>query len=557
MPAARCSLPSWFYLVPALLVAPAFAQVPAAARLQEGAAPADRYGVEYRPLLGPPAAEAAADGKGKSYRLIRPEQLRSGLVPAAELEQAIAPFLGHDLSAPELHAAASALVAVYLRHGWIARVDLVPVDGEQIELRVQELRFGRLLIDLPAGSRVGVDLAETFVGRRLVAGAPLPLAEVERGTALLNAQPGIAAAAALDPGGAADELDLVLRLRDRPLFSGQVAADNHGLREVGQGRLFAQVTAANGLGLGEQAGVSLWHRQFSRSERYSFSLPVGGDGLRAGVAARQSTYRAGHAAADLGLTGTIDSWRASLVWPWRLAAGRQTHGALAHVEAQLRDESLFGELSNRRIQHWNLALVDQEENFRATSRLAVELTVGEADLSANAGDYGNDTASARIHGHFSRLGWRWSYERRLEGGDVLVGRLSGQLADRNLDDWLKFTLGGPDGIRAYPVGEAIGDQGWLATLERRTALTERAHASLFVDAGEIMVNRRPWSAGRNRYGLAGVGAGLGFRLADTARLRLDVARQIGSNPARNANGGRDADGREHRWRLWLALSQSF
>ena len=47
--------------------------------------------------------------------------------------------------------------------------------------------------------------------------------------------------------------------------------------------------------------------------------------------------------------------------------------------------------------------------------------------------------------------------------------LHSQLASKDLDGSEQFSLGGADGIRAYPQGEASGSSGYQATAELRYA----------------------------------------------------------------------------------------
>lgn len=62
--------------------------------------------------------------------------------------------------------------------------------------------------------------------------------------------------------------------------------------------------------------------------------------------------------------------------------------------------------------------------------------------------------------------------------------LHSQLASKDLDGSEQFSLGGADGIRAYPQGEASGSSGYQATAELRYA-TSIANLSLatFIDWG--------------------------------------------------------------------------
>lgn len=59
------------------------------------------------------------------------------------------------------------------------------------------------------------------------------------------------------------------------------------------------------------------------------------------------------------------------------------------------------------------------------------------------------------------------YLQAFNQGWSLYANLEAQSADKNLDSSEKFFLGGAQGVRAYPLGEAAGDEGAMATLELR------------------------------------------------------------------------------------------
>jgi hemolysin activation/secretion protein len=96
----------------------------------------------------------------------------------------------------------------------------------------------------------------------------------------------------------------------------------------------------------------------------------------------------------------------------------------------------------------------------------------------------------------------------------LYGAAYGQIASKNLDISEKMVLGGPYGVRAYPVGEAYGDEGYIATLEGKVLLPSfsdrlpgQMHAVAFVDTGSVRTNEEPWAPGPNRRTLSGAGVG--------------------------------------------------
>lgn len=118
-----------------------------------------------------------------------------------------------------------------------------------------------------------------------------------------------------------------------------------------------------------------------------------------------------------------------------------------------------------------------------------------------------DDLTAGTQGRFHKLNPSLVRLQRLTERFSLYTQLQGQWADGNLDSSEKISLGGAYGVRAYPQGEASGDQGWLANLELRYALTEAWQLSTFVDHGEVRLNKDTWSSGENHRSLSAAGVG--------------------------------------------------
>ena len=145
----------------------------------------------------------------------------------------------------------------------------------------------------------------------------------------------------------------------------------------------------------------------------------------------------------------------------------------------------------------------------------------------------------------------------------LAATANGQFAGTNLDAYEKMSLGGPSAVRAYPSGEALGDEGWLASIEIRRAFSAELQASAFVDAGHISQLHSTFpgfNAGNpnrpNSYTLYGAGIGLQYGRAGDWFIKGMVATRIGNNPGRDI-AGKDSDGGNSNLRGWLQLAKFF
>ena len=119
-----------------------------------------------------------------------------------------------------------------------------------------------------------------------------------------------------------------------------------------------------------------------------------------------------------------------------------------------------------------------------------------------------DSLSARTAGRYGTLNLDLQRNQRLGGGWGVLMTASGQLASRNLDSYQKFVLGGVQGLRGYPSGEAVGDEGWLASGELYYAANPAFIPSVFLGAGGVRLNETPFLPTDNRRTLHSYGAAL-------------------------------------------------
>ena len=141
----------------------------------------------------------------------------------------------------------------------------------------------------------------------------------------------------------------------------------------------------------------------------------------------------------------------------------------------------------------------------------------------------------------------------------LISATRAQFANKNLDSSARMSLGGPSGVRGFPVSEASGDEGLFASVGLARPVGERLNAGAFVDWGRIHINESGTpavAATPNWYNLAATGINAEWRFADNAAMSFVVARPITGNPGADANG-RNADGKERGTRAWLSISANF
>lgn len=482
---------------------------------------------------------------------------------AAQLTAAVTRYQGRSLGFDELQAAAAAVAQAYRDAGWVVRAFLPEQDIRDgiVTIQVVESVFGELRFDMDSGpTRVSVErLRSSFQGQQ-ASGLPLNTNALDRALLLTDDLPGVTVAGSLVPGARAGQTDLVLRARDENLFIGDLLADNTGARSTGANRVVANVVANSPLGLGDQLYATGLKSEGSDYLRASYTLPVGYDGWRVGANASHLKYKV--VLDELpGIKGTSSVTGLEASYP--LLRGRLQNLYLAlNYDHKRFDNSVSGTSTSNYVSD-GVTLGLSGNAFDklgggGVNSASVALVRGRLNLAGSANEAG-DAASTRAQGHFTKARYQVGRQQLVTDDLSLTARLSGQLANRNLDSSEKFYLGGASGVRAYPSSEGGGADGRMVNIELRQTLPEGFALTGFYDWGQVSINHDNGFAGAaalNTYSLQGWGLSLGWQSASSLSLKASWARRIGHNPNPTSTGA-DQDGSRVRDRFWLSASISF
>lgn len=166
-----------------------------------------------------------------------------------------------------------------------------------------------------------------------------------------------------------------------------------------------------------------------------------------------------------------------------------------------------------------------------------------ATLSGGDLTFRNDAAAAldaaatgrNTAGGYTKIAY--SVARLQSLGDTFSLYLSvlGQFASKNLDSSEKLSLGGPSGVRAYPAGEAAGDEAHQASLEFRANtgryLETDTQLIAFADGGRAKLNENLLASDNpNHRTISGYGIGIAISKAGLFALRSTLAWRSGPQP---------------------------
>lgn len=519
--------------------------------------------VPAAPTVAPAPADGGPKVVVKSFRIVG-----ASLIPDAELAEQLKDFVGQELTLAQLQRAAPTLVGYYARKGYLARVILPPQEIKDgiVVVNVIEGRRGSLRIDRKDGARVDAARVQGFVERRLGAGEAMNIADLEEALNILNDQPGVTARSTVAPGSAERSVDVVVSVEDKPLVNIAVGADNRGAKASGTQQLSGYLGLANPTGLFDAASVLVNATRGTSFGRLDYSLAAGNSGLRLGVNASaldydlvQAEFRA------LQANGTARTAGLSAAYPLLRQAEHSLSLGVSLDAKRLRDLTIAGETSNRRVRVAGIGLSGFTNDAAfggGTMQYEASVSAGKTE-QRNAAALAADLATRQVEGSYSKFNYGLRRLQSLGGDWNFSAALRGQSASKNLDSTERFVLGGPFAVRAYPVGEAAADEGWLLSLALGWRASEELAASFFVDTGGVTLNDKLWANWNaanprlpNSYQLSGAGIGLDWRFATQGVASFVIARPLGSNPGRDAND-RNVDGGTNGTRGWISVNLQF
>ncbi len=513
------------------------------------------------PVLSPaaPAEDAAADSTPIPVKTIR--VVGHTALPEAELRALVAPTEGTSPTLTELRALTDRITQAYQRRGYALARAYLPAQEIQdgaLTIAIQEGRLGASRVDNT--SRVATPVLQNFLAP-LPPGQPVSLPVLEDALLRLREIPGQTSTATLQPGAEPGTTDLVVASTPAKILSGRLTLDNFGGDPTGEYRLGLDATVASPLSRGDQLTVqglgSLETDHGLRYGRAAYDHPLGGRGLRLGTAYSRLAYELGQNFQALDAHGSADTFQLWASHPLHRSRTATLDARLGYDFRDINDRIDVGSVRTPRHLHSVSLGLDGTRGDGllggGLTSLSVAFTHTDVSIRDEAARI-QDEATARTAGDSGKLELQAARVQNLPGAFTLHLRASGQASDGNLDSADQIGAAGPNAVRAYPQGEAYGDQAVHLSAELRHPLPLPAalgdwQGVLFHDHATLWEARDPWTTDDNRRSLAGSGAGLRWAHGEAWSARADMAwRTLGGSP--------QTDGSHHP-QVWASLSYGF
>ncbi len=486
-----------------------------------------------------------------------------------ELQPSLKTSLGKELDFDGLNEAANSLRAFYRANGYFLAQAYLPAqqikDGV-VEIAVLEGRLGTVELKPDPNSRLRPEFARGVLDQNLKEGDAITEVGLERPLLLLSDLPNVVVSSEIGPSTKAiGAADLRVNIKDSGnIISGYVDYDNAGNRFTGENRFGVNLNANNLSGYGDQLSV----RATATNERMTFvraaiSAPAGYSGARVGISFAQFSYslERDFAAIEAHGNGTVTTLYG--LYPFIRTRNANLIGQISYESKLLKDRiDTTNTIEDRKIETIKLGLVgDARDRIFGGALNSFSLTYTEGVLSLNpvavaTADLG--VTGLRTQGQFAKLNFDVRRLQLLSENINLLLSINGQFSNKNLASAEKMSLGGASGVRAYPTGQGIGDQGFIFTTELRYNVPKFQILSGdltffgFYDAGRVQVNMTPLttSTTANFVGLSAFGAGVSIGKDNDFLIKSTLA-------WRGENDTPDADTVRREPRIWLQAIKWF
>jgi len=468
------------------------------------------------------------------------------LFSSDEINTVTQPWLNKPVSFMDLREVTVAIQNFYSDRGRIVQASFPPQDIENgiVLIAILEGRMGKVGVTPDDGAtRFSDKLAKEFFDNGVISNELIDTRPLERGLMLLNEVPGVRATAAFESGALPGTSDFKIGLFDTPFFAGQASLSNYGSASTGVGQAVAALAFNNLTGIGDQVNINAIQSLGSSYAVASYNRPVGANGLKIGTQATYLTYQTLSSWSNTQTQGSANSASAFLTY----ALTRQPNAMRTlklNVEQRNYNNLQAGNtISNYQINAASLGISGSVfEGSRSALSYGLTYTLGQLTINELT-QAGQDQAGPGTSGTYSKLNFNLTHRQELTAlpSTSWTNSVYGQLANKNLNSSEQIYMGGPYGVRAYPLAQGGGSQGAIMTSELAYKIDNNWQVSSFFDVGLVQqyVNTyRGWQGltnANNFYVLGDVGVSGRFTYK---QMTVDavLAYRVGNNPLYTSTG---------------------
>ena len=494
-----------------------------------------------------------------------------------ELKKSIENFISQELNYDDLLNVTNIISNYYRTRGFLATAYLPEQNINEgiIIIKIVEGKLGKIIIDTGSSEiNLSKKRIKRFINNKLEKESVLNIGQLDKNIRQINSLYGINAIAELQEGENFGETDIKIQIFNTPMFSGSTITNNHGSRSSGTGRLSNSINIDGLFNLGERfifsstmTGDVLNEDQYEKSNYYALSaiFPLGHNGLQATFRTSKMEYK---------LSDPFDSTMPS-------GYSTEYNFSLSKKLIETLRFNLNTSLSLSRNDYVNNLNTGNNSDKDTTKALlnvgfdktdnafgggvnfgSISFSLGDVDLTDNQTNFETDQTTTDTNGRNLKSNLILNRLQNLNQKTNLLIKFNGQYAADNLDGSDQFSLGGVNGVRAYPSSEASGDLGFVTNLELKRNF-DKFEGTLFYDYGKIKLHKHlyeNWNSTNPKLKNNNILRGWGFALDATIfkdiNFNATYAFTIGNNPGSDTET-KDVDGLTKGNRAYFSLTKNY
>ncbi|MBP2629209.1 MAG: hxuB 1 [Firmicutes bacterium] len=478
----------------------------------------------------------------KSYRISGQDVLDND-----ELTKLLVSYTNQEMTMQSLQEAASILTKYFRDRGYFVAQAYLPVqeiNEDTVEIAVLVGRCGDIILRNQSAVPDAIIMEQL---KAIKSGAYIHTDIMERAALLASDLPGISARTTLIPGNLPGTTDIVVEAKPKgEVWQGNISENNWGSRLTGYNQTTLNLILNNPLKRGDSITASFnTAGAGQQTGNIGYHIPLG-EGSTLNVNYAKANYELGKDMASLDVYGTAYTKHAD--WTYALRRSRDSNYSvqLGYDHKWLEDK--IGSQSTT-TEKWSHAtsigvIGDSTDNMLGGGMNSYSLIWYTGNIGGRT-----DAGTTLTTGNWEKTTFNVMRQQYLRERLSLFLSFSGQFANTNLDSSEKFSLGGANGVRAYPSGEASGDEAWLGTAELRYTLPANSNGAMwqlatFYDAGTSRLEKNQITPGQNSRSLRGAGLGISYIMPGSYAIKANYAWRAGSeDPQSDSTFGKG--------RLWL------
>jgi hemolysin activation/secretion protein len=488
----------------------------------------------------------------------------------AELQEVIKEFVGKSLNFEELNDVVTKVRAFHRERGYFLAQAYLPEQAIRrgvVHIAVIEGRIGVLELNRRAASTLSDRLLAGIIRSHIAEGDLITETGLERPLLLINDLPTAVVASEIRRSNTIGAADLRVNVdKSGELVSGDVEFDNHGSRFTGEYRYGLNASVNNPLLWGDQLSFRGFRTQDRMwYARLSYLIPVWYYGTRIGASYSKFDYEL--TTSEFKALGANGEGEVSSIYGFHpIVRTRNTNVIFqfSYEDKHLIDRiAATSTLTDRSIGIAKGGLVG---DFRdgvfggGLNAYTAAVSFGHHSIATPSDAAIDDDPAAgghRTQGDFTKFNLEARRLQRVSDTTSLLVALTAQRVSKNMASAEKFSTGGPNAVRAYPVAEGAGDEATVFQTELRYVwpgirpMGGDFTLSGFFDYGDSKLSKDPLPTDTpNHRTIAGFGFG--------ASIGKDGDFLMQANVAWKAHGGEPkADTQDPSPRVWVKVIKYF